>query len=261
MVVQVCLEGQPMATPPDPDPLPPMPSVSPGPPPPTVAPGVVPSAAGRTGGRRTRRRFRLRTWQTVIAAVVGAVGVVAAAVIATLGGAPSPSPVPGPTTQSVDSLTVAISAVSLSPLSGGATRYTFTGTSSRAGLDDMLIFVIARNSVPVREGGTWLVSPAANVAANGDWKVTWTLARTPPQVKWIAAIYESSCSARAGEHVDCATPPTEEVPSPCPSGAVCATVPTDAATETDDAGTAASVLSRFGPDAGSVAATSASAGS
>ena len=239
-----------MVMPPDPDPdrVPPMPSVPPPPP---------------TGGRRLRRRLRLRTWQTVIAAVVGAVGVVAAAVIAAVGGAPSPTPapVPGPTTQSVDALTVAISAVSLSPLSGGATRYTFTGTSSRAGVHDMLIFVIARNSVPVRDGGTWLVSPAADVAANGDWKVSWTLARTPPQVKWIAAIYQSSCSGRPGEHVDCATPPTEEVPSPCPSAAVCATVSTDTETETDTADTPASVLSRLGPYAGSVTATSAPAGS
>ena len=136
-----------------------------------------------------RRRFRISKWQAVIVAAIGAAGAVAAAVVPA---AVQPGPSPSPTASPAE--TVAISTVTQELLSGGEIQYTFTGTSTRIDPDDMLIFVMAQGTTPVADGGTWMVSPAATVAANGNWNVTWTLRRVPQQTKWVATIYDGSCT-------------------------------------------------------------------
>ncbi len=235
-----------MSTQPDPSPdpaaVPPMPQAPP-------SAGAA-SAGGTAAGRRRRRR--LSTWQTVIAAVIGAAGAVAAAVIPMVANsstvpAPAPSPHVSPTlSPPSDNPAITISTVSQTPAANGATRYTFTGTSSRTDSAAALIFVIAQNHQRAAAGGTWLVSPAATVAANGNWSVTWNLSTTPPQVKWVAVIYDSSCRSL------CATaPPATECRT---SGAACVTLtsPPDIGSDAEEA---ASELAQFGPEDAFVVAT------
>ncbi|SEO36145.1 hypothetical protein SAMN05216267_102474 [Actinacidiphila rubida] len=226
--------------------------------PPARPPAAVPPMPSTPPATGRRRQWRLGTWQTVIAAVIGAAGAIAAAVVPLLASStsgPSPGPLPpSPVISSPsDHPAVAISTVSQAPLANGAVEYTFTGTSAHTDPATMMIFVIARNPRPAALGGTWLVSPAATVEGDGDWSVSWKVASLPAQVKWIATIYgsyDSSCSA-GGE---CATSPPVVCPSDCvnPSSApAAAPAPSSPADE----------LARLGPDAGSsddtVIATSA----
>lgn len=186
-------------------------------------------------GKR-RKRSIARKWQTVIAATIGGVAAILAAVLpivlsgSSTSGSPTPtpsisgshtptspasaSPTPGPASPGpASSPTIAIST-----MSRDGSRYSFVGTSTGLDPKTMLVFVMAQSPTLTVDGGRWLVSPAATVQANGSWAVTWNVPRLPVRVKWVAVIYQNSQGNCAPE-ATCAPPPGSGASGPGPAQA------------------------------------------
>lgn len=185
---------------------------------------------GTRAGERGAHR-----WQTIIVAAIGGVAAVLAAVLPiVLSGSAGPRPPNPPSPPDTGGTpSIAISAMTQQARDDGSRDYRFSGTSTGVDPSSMLVFVMAQNPALTAAGGDWLVSPAATVAADGRWQVSWDVSRLPARVKWVAVVYLNSQGACA---------PGEQCAEPSPCGFGDCGPPSDSASSPGD-------LRKEGPDA------------
>jgi hypothetical protein len=148
----------------------------------------------------SKRRFRLKRWQTILAALIGAAASIVVAIIETSGSATVAS-FAGPPR-------ISITSFAERSIAHGGEEFTFTGVAENVS-DADYIFVVATSpskkaltadsngNYPV---GPWLVSPAASTNAVGKWSITWDMPVPPKKATWTAIIVNDSCNAPPGQN-------------------------------------------------------------
>lgn len=123
---------------------------------------------------RSKQRRRLEQWQVLLAAAIGAVGVIAAALIPLLaGGSPS-------------GLSIAITGLLEQPYPPPPGRlYLWNGTVTGQP-PGTSVYVIDKVAP-----GKFMVSPAA-VVSGQNWTVTWTISKPPATARWIAVVFSNN---------------------------------------------------------------------
>lgn len=154
----------------------PDPASAPGPP-----GGATDPASKATTGKPRRRKLKLRKWQATIVAVIGGTATIVAAIITIHGGPPAPAPTatssssPGTAGAAPGASISRLTYVSVPP--PPTQQWTFYGSVTDAPVTSRYeIYVITPNpSRTAVRAQQWLVSPPAQLSADGSWQVHWKL--------------------------------------------------------------------------------------
>lgn len=163
----------------------------------------------KAGTKSPQAKGGIKSWQAIVAALVAAVASIGVALITTFGTQPSsdetgsqtaavaahnsPKQLSEAMPRSTVAPAIAIVTFSVARLRPPPPRdlYSFQGTVAGIPASEFeysKIFVIAQDP----DGAGWIVSPPAQVSANGTWTVNnWTLDNPPVSAQWEAVVVVS----------------------------------------------------------------------